>query len=112
MQQRDDQLIFIYLRSSIEILVIVSLYLRCAYLFKLSAITEGPHLADDSVALATSVLGHLHLVHAARQQRGECQTNAAKASYRAQDGGRGTAAGIAPTVDAGQADLPAVRASY
>lgn len=85
---------------------------RCIELSKYvrSAITKGSDLANNAIAFATSMLGHLHLVHTARQERSKSQTNTTEASDHAQYGGRGPAAGIAPTVDAGQSDLSAVRA--
>ena len=65
------------------------------YTFRvMSAIAEGPHLAHDSVALGTSMLGRLHLVDAARQARREGQADAAEEAHYAKDGRRGAASGV------------------
>mmetsp|Transcript_25529 Transcript_25529/g.59688 ORF Transcript_25529/g.59688 Transcript_25529/m.59688 type:complete len:204 (-) Transcript_25529:19-630(-) len=75
-------------------------------------IAEGPHLADDATTMAAPMFCHLHLVHAARKQRHEGQTNATKATDYAEEDSRGSASRVAFMFDAGESDLLAERTGY
>ena len=72
-------------------------------------IAEGSHFSHHPITMAAPMFCHLHLVHAARKQRHEGQTNATKATDYAEEDSRGSASRVAFMFDAGESDLLAER---
>ena len=58
-------------------------------------IAEGSHFSHHPITMAAPMFCHLHLVHAARKQRHEGQTNATKATDYAEEDSRGSASRVA-----------------